>query len=189
MFDRRLCFSLWSRLKSYDPISLKPHAGFPQERRRWVLYLPMLSLLSGLPLMPTSLTGFGVSGVGVPKLSFLGVSSCWRTGYFWYSRLFLVGVLCRFGDASLEAVGGGAASKLYRVSHGHDVDVAQNFVNSSSLLHCFFRRRVKPVTVFLEEICQNGSSQGRWDALCGGRKSVCDQGPCWRLRSLEPWTH
>ena len=29
IFDRRLCFSVWSRLKSYDPISLKPHAGSP----------------------------------------------------------------------------------------------------------------------------------------------------------------
>ena len=26
IFDHRLCFSMWSRLKSCDPISLKPHA-------------------------------------------------------------------------------------------------------------------------------------------------------------------
>ena len=29
IFDHRLCFSVWSRLKSHDPISLKPHAGSP----------------------------------------------------------------------------------------------------------------------------------------------------------------
>ena len=31
IFDHRQCFSVWSRLKSCDPISLKPHANFSHE--------------------------------------------------------------------------------------------------------------------------------------------------------------
>ena len=64
----------------------------------------MLSLLSGLPLMPTALTGFGVSGVRVPKLRFLGCIVVLADRLLLVLGLFLVGVLCRSGDASLEAV-------------------------------------------------------------------------------------
>ena len=51
-----------------------------------------------------------------------------------------------------------------------------------------FWRRVKSADV-LKGIRQDGFSQGRWDALLGRRKAVCDHGPCGSLRSLEPWVH
>ena len=40
----------------------------------------------------------------------------------------------------------------------------------------------------LRGIRQHGFSQGRWDALCGRWKSICDQGPCGPLRTsaLDP---
>ena len=51
------------------------------------------------------------------------------------------------------------------------------------------RRRTTSVADILQGIRQNGFSQGRWDALLGRWKAVCDQGPCGPLRSLEPWAH
>ena len=66
-------------------------------------------------------------------------------------------------------VGGGAASKLYRVSQGDDVDVesAQYFVNSSLARVLVLRRRDKSVADVPQGIRQNCFSQERWDALCG----------------------
>ena len=49
------------------------------------------------------------------------------------------------------------------------------------------RRRVKSVADFLKGNRQNGFSQGRWDALHGRWKAVCDLGPWGPLHSLKPW--
>ena len=90
-----------------------------------------------------------------------------------------------------RAVGGGGFSKKNRVNHGDDVDVssAQYFVNSSLAPVLLLWRRVKSVADVLKGVRQKGFSQGRWDALHGRSKSVCDQGPCGPLRSLEPCVH
>ena len=37
IFDHRLCFFMWSRLKSCDPISLKLHFGAPHQNPEWAL--------------------------------------------------------------------------------------------------------------------------------------------------------
>ena len=85
-----------------------------------------------------------------------------------------------------RAGGGGGSSKLKRVSQGDEVDVssAQFFVNSSLASVLLLRRRVEPVAGVLDGLRQNGFSQGRWDALHGRGKAVCDQGPRGPLRTL-----
>ena len=85
-----------------------------------------------------------------------------------------------------RAVGESGSSKLYRVSQGDEVDVsaARCFVNSSLALVFLFRRRVKCVGDVLNGVRQHGFSQGRWNALLGRWKAVCDQRPCGPLRSL-----
>ena len=89
------------------------------------------------------------------------------------------------------AVRGGAASRLYRVSQGDEVDAAsaQYFVNSSLAPVLLLHRRMKSTAHVLRGIRQHGFSQGRWDALCGRWTSVYDQGPSGPIRTLEPWTH
>ena len=86
-----------------------------------------------------------------------------------------------------RAVGGGAAGKLYRVSHRGGVGVAsaQSFVNSSLAPVLLLQRRVKSVADVLEGIWHTGFSQWRWDASCDRWKSVCDQAPCERWRVVD----
>ena len=116
---------------------------------RFGLLAGLILLTGPLPLLPRLFRTFGIvyrEKMGtVPPDVILALRSAFDANCvdrFWsvwsasaeaklLLGLFLVGVLCRSGDASLEAVGGGAASKLYRVSHGHDVASAQYFVNSS----------------------------------------------------------
>ena len=90
-----------------------------------------------------------------------------------------------------RAVRGSAASKLHRVSQGDEVGAAsaQYFGNSSLAPVLLLRRRMKSVADVLRGICQHGFSQGRWDALCGGWNSVCEQVRGGPARTLEPWTH
>ena len=59
-----------------------------------------------------------------------------------------------------RAVGGGAASKLYRVSRGDEVHVAspQYFVNSSFATVLLSRRRIQSVADVLQGIQHNGST-------------------------------
>ena len=85
------------------------------------------------------------------------------------------------------AVGG--SSRLYRVSHGDDVDkhCAQYFVNSSLSPILLFRRRLKSVADVLKGIRSKGFTQSRWDALLRRWGAVCRHGPCGPISSLHPW--
>ena len=88
-----------------------------------------------------------------------------------------------------RAAGGTSSSRLYRVSHGDDVDkhCAQYSVNSTlSPVLLLFRRRLKSVADVLKGI-RNKSTQSRWDALLGFWDAVCRRGPCGPLSSLHPW--
>ena len=66
-----------------------------------------------------------------------------------------------------RAAGGKISSRLYRVSHGDEVDVhcAQYFVNSSLSPVLLFRRCVKSVVDVLKGIRSKGFTQSRSDAL------------------------
>ena len=81
------------------------------------------------------------------------------------------------------------SSRLYRVSHGDDVDkdCAQYFVNSSLSPVLLFRRRLKSVADVLKGIRNKGFTQSRWDALLGFWDAVCRHGPCGPLSALHPW--
>ena len=90
-----------------------------------------------------------------------------------------------------RAAGGTSSRRLYRVSHGDEVDVhcAQYFVNSSLSLVLLFRRRLKSVADVLEGIRNKGFTQSRWDALLRYWGAVCRHGPCGPLSSLRPWNN
>ena len=81
------------------------------------------------------------------------------------------------------------SSRLYRVSHGDDVDkhCAQYFVNSALSPVLLFRRRIESVAAVLEGIRSKGFSQSWWNALLGNWSAVCRHGPCGPLSSLHPW--
>ena len=85
------------------------------------------------------------------------------------SSAFLGRGLLRIRSSCLggRAVGGMASSRLYRVSHGDEVDrhCAQFFVNSSLSPVLLFRRRLKSVADVLKGIRSKGFTQSRWDAL------------------------
>ena len=84
-----------------------------------------------------------------------------------------------------RAAGGTSSCRLYRASHGDDVDVrcAQYFVHSSLSPVLLFRRRLKSVADVLQGIRSKGFTQSRWDALLGFWDSVCRHGPCYFLTS------
>ena len=88
-----------------------------------------------------------------------------------------------------RAVGGRGSSRLYRVSHGDDVDrhCAQYFVSSSLSPILLFRRRLKSVADVLKGIRTKGFTQSRWDALLRYWSAVSRPGPCGPLSSLHPW--
>ena len=88
-----------------------------------------------------------------------------------------------------RAVGGRGSSRLYRVSHGDDVDkhCAQYFVNSSLSPILLFRRRLKSVADVLKRIRSKGFTQSRWDALLRRWGAVCRHGPCGPISSHHPW--
>ena len=88
-----------------------------------------------------------------------------------------------------RAAGGTGSSRLYRVSHGDEVDVhcAQYFWNSSLSPVLIFRRRLKSVADVLKGIRNKGVNQSRWDALLMRWGAVCRHGPCGPTSSLHPW--
>ena len=88
-----------------------------------------------------------------------------------------------------RAVGGKGSSRLYRVSHGDDVDrhCAQYFVNCSLSPILLFRRRLKSVADVLKGIRSKGLTQSRWDALLRYWGAVCRHGPCGPISSHHPW--
>ena len=88
-----------------------------------------------------------------------------------------------------RAAGGTSSSRLYRVSHGDDVDklCAQYFVNSSLAPVLLFRRRLKSVADVLKGIRNNGFTQSRCSALLVYWGAVCRHGPCGPLSPLHPW--
>ena len=88
-----------------------------------------------------------------------------------------------------RAVGGRGFRKLYRVSHGDDVDkhCAQYFVNSSLAPVLLFLGLLKSVADVLKGIRSKGFTQSRWDASLGFWDAVCRHGPCGPLSSLHPW--
>ena len=79
-----------------------------------------------------------------------------------------------------RAVGRWGSGRLYRASHGDEVDVhcAQYFLNSSLALVVLFCRRLKSVADVLKGISGKGFTQPRWDALLGYWEAVCRHGPC-----------
>ena len=87
-----------------------------------------------------------------------------------------------------RAAGGKSSSKLYRVSHGDEVDVhcAQYFVNSSLSPVLLFRRRLKSVADVLKGIRSKEFTQSRWDALLRYWGAVCRHAPCGPISSLHP---
>ena len=87
-----------------------------------------------------------------------------------------------------RVAGGTGSSRLYRASHGDDVDkhCAQYFVNSSLSPVLLFRRRLKSVADVLKGINNKGVTQSRWDASLGFWDAVCRHGPCGPLSSLHP---
>ena len=74
-----------------------------------------------------------------------------------------------------RAVGKRGSCRLYRASHGDEVDkhCAQYFVNSSLSPVLLFRRRLKSVADVLKGIRSKGFTQPRWDALLGYWEAVC----------------
>ena len=88
-----------------------------------------------------------------------------------------------------RAAGGTVSSRLYRVSHGDDVDkhCAQYFVNSSLSPVLLLRRRLKSVADVLKGIRNKRFTQSRWDALLRYWGAVCRHGPCGPISSLHPW--
>ena len=88
-----------------------------------------------------------------------------------------------------RAAGGRSSSRLYRVSHGAEVDVhcAQYFVDSSLSSVLLFRGRLKSVADVLKGIRNKRFSQSRWNALLRYWDAVCRHGPCGPLSSLHPW--
>ena len=107
------------------------------------------------------------------------------------SSAFLGRGLLRIRNRPLggRAVGGKGSRRLYRVSHGDEVDVhcAQFFVNSSLSPVLLFRRRLKSVADVLKGIRSKGFTQSRWDALLRYWGAVCRHGPCGPISSLHPW--
>ena len=87
-----------------------------------------------------------------------------------------------------RAAGGTSSSRLYRVSHGDEVDEhsAQYFVNSSLSPVLLFRRRLKSVADVLKGIRSKRFTQSRWDALLRCWGAVCRHGPCGLISSLHP---
>ena len=88
-----------------------------------------------------------------------------------------------------RAAGGKISCRLYRVSHGDEVDVhcAQYFVNFSLSPVLLFRRRLKSVVDVLKGIRSKGFTESRWDALLRYGGAVCRHGPCGPISSLHPW--
>ena len=88
-----------------------------------------------------------------------------------------------------RAAGGTSSGRLYRVSHGDEVDVhcAPYFVNSSLSPVLLFRRRLKSVADVLKGNRSKGFTQSRWDALLRFWGVVCRHGPCGPISSLHPW--
>ena len=88
-----------------------------------------------------------------------------------------------------RAVGGEGSSRLYRVSHGDEVDVhcAQYFENSSLTPVLLFRRRLKSVADVLKRYRSKGFTQSRWDALLRYWSAACRHGPCGPISSLHSW--
>ena len=82
-----------------------------------------------------------------------------------------------------------ARFRLYRVSHGDEVEVhcAQYFVNSSLSPVLIFRRRLKSVADVLKGFRSKGFTQSRWDALLRYWGAVCRHGPCGPVSSRHPW--
>ena len=107
------------------------------------------------------------------------------------SSAFLGRDLLRIRNRRLggRAAGGTSSSRLYRVSHGDEVDVhcAQYFVNSSLSPVLLFRRRLKSVADVLKGTRSKGFTQTRWDALLRHWSAVCRHGPCGPITSLHPW--
>ena len=88
-----------------------------------------------------------------------------------------------------RAAGGTNSSRLYRVSHGDEVDkhCAQYFVNSSLSPVFLFRRRLNSVADVLKGIRNKGFTQSRWNASLRYWGAVCRHGPCGPLSSIHPW--
>ena len=96
-----------------------------------------------------------------------------------------------------RAVGRSGAGRLYRVSHGDEVDVhcAQYFVNSSLAPVVLLRRRLKSVADILKGTRNRGFAQARWEALLRFWDAVwlrfwdavCRHGSCGPICSLHPW--
>ena len=87
-----------------------------------------------------------------------------------------------------RAAGGTSSSRLYRVSHGDEVDehCAQYFVNSSLSPVLLFRMCLKSVADVLRGISSKGFTPSRWDALLMYWGAVCRHGPCGPLSTLHP---
>ena len=88
-----------------------------------------------------------------------------------------------------RAAGGTASSRLYRFSHGDEINkhCAQYFVQSSLSPVLLFRLRLKSVADVLRGIRNKGFTQSRWDVLLGFWDAVCRHGPCGPFSSLHPW--
>ena len=86
-----------------------------------------------------------------------------------------------------RAAGGTGSSRLYRVSHGDEVEVycAQYLVNSFLSPVLLFRRRLKSVADVHKGIRSKGFTQARWDALLRYWGAVCRHGPCGSISSLH----
>ena len=104
------------------------------------------------------------------------------------SAAFLGRGLLRIRSSRLggRAVGRSGACRLYRDSHGDEVDVrsAQHFVFSSLAPVLLFRRRLKSVADALKGIRCRAFTQARWEALLRFWDAVCRHGP---ICSLHPW--
>ena len=84
---------------------------------------------------------------------------------------------------------GRGSGRLYRASHGDDVDVlcAQYFVNSSLSPVLLLRRRLKSVADVLKVSGVRGSLSLGWMFFWVYWGAVCRHGPCGRISSLHPW--
>ena len=88
-----------------------------------------------------------------------------------------------------RAAGGTSSSRLYRASHGDEVDehCAQYYVNSSLSPVLLFRRRLKSVADVLKGIRSKGLLSLSWMLFLRYWGAVCRHGPCGPISSLHPW--
>ena len=129
--------------------------------RSLVWFLRVLFLLLGMPFLGLLLMTFGLYGVVVLIRAFSLAGGPTAAG----SSAFLGRGPSRIRSRRLggRAAGGTASSRLYRVSHGDDVDkhCAQYFVNFSLSTVLLFRRRLKSVADVLQGIRNKGFTQSR----------------------------